>query len=995
MNQPTAYGARSPGQSRPARTLLPAIGALLAAATVAALGWLRWLRDGRVVDEEVAAHVIVAGALVLVGAVWIARIRASSRAAHLARVADDTLAAIVDSALDAIITVDEAHRVTVFNPAAEKLFGLPRSSALGRPLTDFLPARTDDDHITAMYSTLEMATMPAVRFGVEGEIVGRRANGEEFHAEGSFSAATVDGKRFHTVFLRDVTPLRVAEEARRTSEAMLAEAQQLVHLGSWEWSIGSDRVIWSDELYRIHGMPPQSRSLVYEDWLATVHPDDRPMMLAFVGAALTRGTPYETDLRVRHADGSYRVLHAQGRAVLDDKGAVVRLIGTSMDVTAQRAVEEARRESEERFSRSFSLVGIGMAVASPDGRYMEVNPTLARMLGYEPREMIGRPFREFTHPDDIAADLEGLRETIEGTRDHFEREKRYVHRDGHAVWVALNVTLVRDGAGAPSHFVTHVQDISTRKRTEEALQRSEASYRAFVENSPFGIYRSTMGGRFLEVNRAVVKMLGYATTEEVLALDMTTQVYADPAYRSELLRRNARERQVQDAFAEWKKKDGTVITVRLRARHVHDHLGGVVYIETFVEDVTPLRAAENALRQAEKLAAVGQLVSGVAHELNNPLSAIMHFVEDLQGDERPPSDREALTQIREQARRSRAIVRDLLTFARDQSGRRDRVRCSDVLRGVSASAAPQIAEYGTRLSVTADCGDAWLEVDLSGLEQVITNLVINAAQAAGPGGAVSVSSAFDVDQCRIFVEDTGPGIPPDVMPRIFEPFFSTKPTGVGTGLGLPVSLGIVTQLGGTLRAENRTTSEGGGARFIVTLPCTSPGEFKEPTSPIASLPPLPPSTERTMDVPTPPPPQPGAPVPPGAPRVLIIDDESTIRMALKRFFTRRGWAVDEAPEGQTGIDKLLTAGNEYTAIISDLRMPGFSGIELHDRLERERPALLDRLIFSTGDVASGEAAGFVARTRCTVLLKPFELSTLADAITRIQTASGQDAAPGG
>lgn len=124
--------------------------------------------------------------------------------------------------------------------------------------------------------------------------------------------------------------------------------------------------------------------------------------------------------------------------------------------------------------------------------------------------------------------------------------------------------------------------------------------------------------------------------------------------------------------------------------------------------------------------------------------------------------------------------------------------------------------------------------------------------------------------------------------------------------------------------------------------------------------------------------------------MLIIDDEAAIRTALARFFTRRGWSVDEAAEGKTGIDKLLAPESTYDAIISDLRMPGFSGIELHDRLEIERPDLLDRLIFSTGDGVSGEAASFVARTRCPVLLKPFELAMLAETIARMQAASSRE-----
>jgi CheY-like chemotaxis protein len=244
---------------------------------------------------------------------------------------------------------------------------------------------------------------------------------------------------------------------------------------------------------------------------------------------------------------------------------------------------------------------------------------------------------------------------------------------------------------------------------------------------------------------------------------------------------------------------------------------------------------------------------------------------------------------------------------------------------------------------------------------VVTNLVINAAQAA-PGGTVRIVARSGDGQCRIHVEDDGPGIAADVLPRMFEPFFTTKPVGAGTGLGLSVSLGIAAQHGGTLRAENRPAAEGSGARLTLSLPLTSAPEV-QPAAEVAQ--------------------QPLARVRTTMPRVLLVDDEPPIRKALSLFFARRQWQVDEAADGATALDMLLGAHDDdtYELVISDLRMPGVSGVMLHDHLAVTRPALLDRLVFSTGDVVSPEAAAFVARTRCTVLEKPFELSDL-DAIIR-------------
>jgi CheY-like chemotaxis protein len=211
------------------------------------------------------------------------------------------------------------------------------------------------------------------------------------------------------------------------------------------------------------------------------------------------------------------------------------------------------------------------------------------------------------------------------------------------------------------------------------------------------------------------------------------------------------------------------------------------------------------------------------------------------------------------------------------------------------------------------------------------------------------------------------------MNRIFEPFFTTKPLGEGTGLGLSVTLGIVQQMGGRIVAENRLANDrggvgvGGGARFTVTLPldvATAPAvDLQTVRTPV-------PSSLGVVDGP--------------APRVLIIDDEPSLRAALRRFFTRRGWQVDEAEDGSEGLSALLAARSNYSAVISDLKMPGCSGVELHDHIAAVAPELLDRIVFSTGDVASHEAAAFVQRTRCTVVQKPFELRALEQIVNRMR-----------
>jgi CheY-like chemotaxis protein len=359
--------------------------------------------------------------------------------------------------------------------------------------------------------------------------------------------------------------------------------------------------------------------------------------------------------------------------------------------------------------------------------------------------------------------------------------------------------------------------------------------------------------------------------------------------------------------------------------------------------------------------ALGRLVSGVAHELNNPLAAILTFSEQLIAEQPEADTAGPLATIREQARRARAIVRDLLSFVRRREERREVADLAVLADRTVRALEADLTRQAVTLSVSVEPGLPALACDVAGIEQVLTNLLDNAARAAR-NGAVTLRVYRERDGVAIEVEDTGPGIPPQLLTRIFEPFFTTRGTGEGTGLGLSVSLGIVQQHGGDLKAENRVP--GPGARFHAWLPlgATAPLPGRRPAA--------------------------GAPAPArgSGSRVLIIDDEDAIRSSMRRYFERQGWEVEEASDGTIGLTKLLASrgGDSYDLIICDLKMPGLSGHEVHGWVSSSRPDLLGRLVFVSGDTASPEAAAFLNSTSCPVLEKPFELSELAAVVARVR-----------
>jgi len=362
-----------------------------------------------------------------------------------------------------------------------------------------------------------------------------------------------------------------------------------------------------------------------------------------------------------------------------------------------------------------------------------------------------------------------------------------------------------------------------------------------------------------------------------------------------------------------------------------------------------------------RLAAAGRNLAAVAHELNNPLAAILAFAQDLLHAEPTAEQREALLVIQQQARRSRMIVRGLLDVVHAAPRPAEPIEPRELLGRVAIVFDRECRERSIDFDWSADDALPSMEGDATGLEQVLTNLLQNAVQATPAGGRITLSFRVRGRLLEFVVQDSGPGIPTDLLSRIFDPFFTTKPAGEGTGLGLSVSQGIVRRHRGTLVAENVPAWEGGGARFIVSLP------FHD---------------RRRLDR-EPPEESDAAPVQPANPprRVLVVEDEDAIRVSVRRWLERRGWAVTESRDGTSALAELQGSG--FDAVLCDLRLPGLSGMELYDRLSASDPATAARMVLISGDAGAPEVAAFLARTHAPMLEKPFELRALARALDRV------------
>jgi PAS domain S-box-containing protein len=390
-----------------------------------------------------------------------------------------------------------------------------------------------------------------------------------------------------------------------------------------------------------------------------------------------------------------------------------------------------------------------------------------------------------------------------------------------------------------------------------------------------------------------------------------------------------------------------------------------------------LRHAQTRLVQSEKLAAIGELVAGVAHELNNPLTSIIGFAQLLQHSQMDDQSQQDLDKIVAQARRAASIVRGLLDFARQYPPERKPVLVNDVLDSTLDLLAYEL-RIGNIEWTTHYSNDLPLTMaDPQQLQQVFVNLVHNACQAMGEAhshGHLTVTSelgrpAFLNRQhkaqpvIRVIVQDDGPGIPDDIMPHIFNPFFTTKPPGEGTGLGLAVCHGIVSEHGGHIWAETAQTQDGspGGATFFVELPVIPP---EMPHHPGASG-----GSQHPMS--------------PGAIRVLVVDDEQEVLEMVVRTLRREGYQVDAVSDGETALNRL--AETNYDLILCDVRMSGLSGQEVYRQIVAQNLDLARCIVFITGDTVSPATRRFLKETGASYLGKPFELADLLQKVQAIAT----------
>ncbi|MFM9885416.1 MAG: ATP-binding protein [Burkholderiales bacterium] len=497
------------------------------------------------------------------------------------------------------------------------------------------------------------------------------------------------------------------------------------------------------------------------------------------------------------------------------------------------------------------------------------------------------------------------------------------------------------------------EDIAERKRAEEALRISEASYHAIFDATEDAVFVLDIDSvSVIDANLKACAMYG-RTREELLQVDPDRLRFGDSRFMHESAKDMiARARGGETQHFEWHLRhvDGSMHWEEVFVKRVS--LGGQDRLLALIRDITEKKRAaaelerqREALYQREKLAALGSLLAGVSHELNNPLSVVVARAVMLEerGD---PVTQNAAIKIRTAAERCARIVRTFLALARQQQPERGAVAINDVIAAALDMTAYAVRSGGIDVSLDLAHDIPPILADEAQLHQVLLNLIINAQHALqdhpGPR-SILITSRHDAsdDVIRLTVADSGPGIPPELRTRVFEPYFTTKPTGVGTGVGLAVSFGIVEAHGGSLTLE---CPDLGGAVFTVVLPVGT--------------------VSTTIDGPAP-----ARMTTSGRCAILIVDDEADIRETLADILATKSNQVMTVGSGREALERM--ARQHFDIILTDIRMPDLDGRGLYQEIERRWPERADRVVFVTGDTLTSTLREFAAASGRPVIEKPF------------------------
>jgi len=633
------------------------------------------------------------------------------------------------------------------------------------------------------------------------------------------------------------------------------------------------------------------------------------------------------------------------------------------DMELRRAADNYRDLVENLNDIVFSL--------DVEGNVTYISPPIERLSGYRTTEIVGRRFADFVHPDDRQLLLNCFAEAFAGNLKPYEF--RLVDKNTFAHWCrsSSRAQFIRDQAVGLTSVIV---DITAQRHTQDALRQAEQKYRTIFEEAVVGIFQTDPKGRYITVNPALARMLGYGSPEEAKTsiTDLSRQLYVDPERRREFMSLMEKEGTVRDFEVQVYRKNGSKMWVSANARAVYQN-GRVVAYEGTNEDITERKLLQQQLLQAQRLDAVGQLAGGIAHDFNNLLGVVLGQGELLLARMEPADpSRRRIDQICLAAQRAVSLTGQLLAFSRQQILHPVVLDLNAVLRNLNDMMGRLIGEDIVIVN-RLDPALGRVKGDACQIEQVLLNLAVNARDAMPQGGTLTIeTSNVGIDRVAqlysgagpgqytlLAVTDTGIGMDEETMTQIFEPFFTTKEKSKGTGLGLATVYGIIKQSGGYISV---TSELGFGTTFSIYLPRTD--EALEVEKRLSNLH----SSSR-----------------PGGETILLVEDSAPLRSVTREFLDDAGYLVLEADNAELALQLAEKHRSPICLMITDVVMPRMNGRVLAERLKKTQPRM--KVLYVSGYTDDAVFRYGVRPGRSDFLNKPFTRDVLLNRVREALNAS--------
>ena len=697
-------------------------------------------------------------------------------------------------------------------------------------------------------------------------------------------------------------------------------------------------------------------------------PGDIEKITAAMEASLMGEVPVSAAITLTSKKGRETPVLFTASWMRDAEGKPSTGIVVFKDISALKRAEEEKRKAVANIIAAEMIEGMPDAVTlhDLDGTIRQVNSEFERGSGWKREELIGKmPFEVGFISKEEEQRIE--KETIPKLlKEGFVRDFEIIatRKDGTQFPALLSWALIKDAEGKPTKIIAAARDITKRKKAEEALIRLSNA----INMSKDSIVISNLEGKIVEVNEATLEMYGTKDKKDLIGKSSLDLIAPEDRERALDGVKEALEKgYVQNREYYVTTKDGSKLAVEMNAGVMKDVDGKPMGFVGISRDITGRREAEARRRELEqkaqaasRLSTVGEMASGIAHEINNPLTSVIGFAWLLMQKDVPEDIKEYARYIHEGAERVASIVGRLLTFSRQQKPEKTSADVNRILETTLQLQAYEMTTNNIKVTTQFDPDLPQTVVDAGQLQQAFLNIILNAAtemKLAHKGGNLLVKTERIADTIRISFTDDGPGIAEENLERIFEPFFTTRKPGMGTGLGLSVCHGIVAEHNGQIYARNNPDR---GATFAIELPITTGLEQPEPAGPAAD------ESSKTA----------------GA-KILVVDDEPATLQLLSQVLSAEGYEVQTVDNADDALERIKN--ESYDLILLDIKMPGMSGIELYRDIQEAASPLIRKMVFITGDSLSSDTRDFLVKSKARCIIKPFNIVQLKRDISHLLT----------